>query len=245
MKLYHGTTEAVARKALKEGLKPRVVTGSEGNWEDNPSEEWLVYLTETYAAYFGFCASEGGNKIGIVEIDTDLLDVSNMRPDEDFLEQASRMGMELPDFLQDELDECTDMQERTAWFKNYLGIFSELWDDSVGNLGNAAHFGTIPPEAITKVAIFDPASNPMIIQGALDPTISIMNFRFMADKYRAITAWLMGNEVSIQEFYGQMESGMMLLDPSFSKQMEKAQELLKDQSGLEIIENDQRKQNAA
>lgn len=247
MRLYHGTTETVARKALTEGLRPRVLTGSEGNWEGNPSEEWLVYLTETYAAYFGFCATSDGmdENIGIVEIDTDLLDVDNMRPDEDFLEQANRMGMELPDFLQEDLNECADMQERTAWFKARLSIFAELWDDSVTNLGNAAHFGSIPPEAIVRVAVFDPKSNPLIFQTAMDPSISILNFRFMADKYRAVTSWLMGNKVSVQEFYGQIGAAAMLLDANMAKQMAKGQTYLDDQSGLEIIENKKRKQDAA
>ena len=132
MRLYHGTTEAVARKALKEGLLPRKLTGSEGNWESNPSESSLVYLTTAYAAYFGSCASEVGEKIGIVEIETDLLDVKNLRPDEDFMEQGSRGVRDfLPDFLQGDLDECTDMNSRTAWFKDHLFVFLKQLFQSV------------------------------------------------------------------------------------------------------------------
>jgi len=245
MKLYHGTTEAVARKALKEGLLPKVRTGSKGNWKDNPSSRHFVYLTEVYAAYFGFCASEVGEKIGIVEVDTDLLHEQYLRPDEDFLEQTSRMGSPLPKFLQKELNKCTSMEKRTAWFKKNIGIFAELWKESVKGLGNAAHFGAILPKAITRVAIFDPKTNPLIYQTAMDPTISILNFRFMADKYRAVTSWLMGNEVTIQEFYGQMESALFMNDPNFSKQIKNSQDLLHNRSGLEVIINESQKQNAA
>ena len=245
MKLYHGTTETIARKALKEGLLPRNMTGSEGNWEDNPSSSHLVYLTEVYAAYFGFCARTDGENIGIVEVETDLLNEQSMRPDEDFLEQVNRMGSKLPKLLQKELNKCSSMEERTAWFKIHLGLFKEFWKNSVEGLGNAAHYGSILPKAITKVAIFDPKTNPLIFQTAMDPTISILNFRFMADKYRAVTSWLMGNEVTVQEFYGQVGSLMIASDPSFSDQMEKAQKLLQNRSGLEVIENGSKKQNAA
>ena len=57
MKLYHGTTEAVARKALREGLRTRSETGSTGNWQHTVSSPTdRVYLTEAYAPYFAHAA---------------------------------------------------------------------------------------------------------------------------------------------------------------------------------------------
>ena len=78
------------RQAKTEGLRPRKLTGK-SNWkhivESNPS---LIYLTTAYAPYYALCAVDGnkGEKIAIVEIETDLLNESNFRPDEDFIEQV-------------------------------------------------------------------------------------------------------------------------------------------------------------
>lgn len=90
MRLYHGTTEAVARAALAQGLAPRSLTQAKGNWDKHPSNPHAVYLTTAYAGYFAACASDDGNKWGLVEIETDLLDVARLVPDEDWLEQVSR-----------------------------------------------------------------------------------------------------------------------------------------------------------
>jgi hypothetical protein len=92
LKIYHGTTEKIGRQALTEGLKPRKLTGK-SNWkhsvESNPS---LVYLTTAYAPYYALQSIKKfkGEKIAIIEIETDLLDKTKLRPDEDFIEQATR-----------------------------------------------------------------------------------------------------------------------------------------------------------
>ena len=49
MKLYHGTTEWVALKAITEGLKPRGERRSV--WKDAPSRPDAVYLTESPDGY--------------------------------------------------------------------------------------------------------------------------------------------------------------------------------------------------
>ena len=81
MKLYHGTSERVARLAMTEGLCPRFESGVESVWEDHPSSEHYVYLTVAYAAYFAMNAAPEGERWAIIEIDTDLL------PDLAFLQQ--------------------------------------------------------------------------------------------------------------------------------------------------------------
>ena len=208
MLLYHGTTGTVARLALTEGLKPRDETGVEGNWEENPSNVDLVYLSTAYAPYFAMCAC-GGTAIdeetmGIVAVDTDKLDPLLLRPDEDFLEQISRMGAGLPEWLQEDLNECSTMQERTAFFKDRLDMFGPLWKDSVERLGNAAYEGIIPPEAIVSVSIYKRQSNAYISMSVLDPSISLLNFQIMGDKYRALTRWFFDDAVSFEEVYGGM-----------------------------------------
>lgn len=96
MKLYHGTTEAVARKALTEGLVPRGALGIESTW-DVESHPECIYLTNAYAGYFAANATELGDRWGIVEIDSEALCERYLLPDEDFLEQATRRFLDAPD----------------------------------------------------------------------------------------------------------------------------------------------------
>jgi hypothetical protein len=197
LKLYHGTIAEVARKALTEGLKPRGILdmNGDGNWqhtvESNPE---CVYLTDTYAAYFAMNACKGDEHWGIVEIDVDLLDDPNLLPDEDWLEQGTRGDPDW-DYIEG------GMVERTRWFRDHAYLFQHLWEDSVKSMGNCCHRGIIIPQAITRVAIYDPKSNLGISMIAMDPSITPLNHFICGRKYRALTAWLMGDDVDVMEFY--------------------------------------------
>lgn len=240
MLLYHGTTGTVARLALTEGLKPRGDTGVKGNWESNPSNTELVYLSVAYAPYFAMCActdtATDEEDMGIVVVDTDRLSPHLMRPDEDFLEQVTRMGAELPEWLQEELNECATMEERTAYFKNRLAMFGALWEDSVNNLGNAAYEGVIPPEAIVSVSIYKRNSNSYISMSVLDPSISLLNYKIMGDKYRALTRWFF-EEVTLEEVSGMLEYMSLSSNPAFAERLEAGRKELADRSGLHTIDN--------
>jgi hypothetical protein len=191
MKLYHGTTERVARLALLEGLKPRALTGDAGHWkhtvDSNPDH---VYLTSVYAVYFATCAWEKGDRLAILEVDTDLLDDGMMRPDEDFLEQVTRGRGPGP--------KRGGMKARTHWFRKRLDGFAHHWEDSARGLGTCSHRGTIPASAITRAAAFKP--DPCIAQSALDPAICLINYQICRGKYVALTRWAIGDEVTVEEF---------------------------------------------
>lgn len=205
--LYHGTTAAVARKVLEEGLKTRATTGSKGNWDHTiPSPEDRVYLTNSYAGYFALSATEEAwDPWGIVEVDVSQIEHA-LFPDEDFLEQATR-NQEVPvdgwqgDFYKDLhaansiTDGCQKMAARTEWYKENILGFQQHWGDSVRGLGNCCHMGDIPPEAISRVVIFDPKKNKDIAH-MVDPCISLMNYHICGEKYREITKWLAGYDVN-------------------------------------------------
>ncbi len=199
MKLYHGTSEAVARLAITEGLKTRENSGSKGNWEHSiDSAPDRVYMSVAYAGYFAYCATESGEPWGIVEIDTDLLCEDLLLPDEDFLEQASQNEDVPEDSIFDGLREAhalttvnDRMKARTAFYRDNAFMFGHLWSDSIKFLGNCCYWGNVPSEAISRVTVFDPKSNHDIYM-SVDPTITLMNYRFCAQKYKAITRWLAG-----------------------------------------------------
>jgi hypothetical protein len=216
MKLYHGTTEAIARKALTEGLLPRNRTGHTGNWDHTvPAADNRIYLTLGYAPYFASCAAEelnSSNKWGLVEIDTDKLGYHPMGtkrpvylPDEDWLEQITRSAsleqMQAWDASteRDQMLEAMEgfpwdagMEERTSWFRDNILRFAHMADRSLNGLGSCSVLNGVSPSAITRVAVYDPDSNPTMTMCAMDPMISTMNWSMCETKYIEITRWFMG-----------------------------------------------------
>jgi hypothetical protein len=165
-----------------------------------------------YAGYFAMSATEGGANWGIIEVDTDLLDPIQMMPDEDYLEQASR-NQEIPEWEDDEVNPVGDdigdpyyelrlankqppegrMKARTEYYRNNIWGYSQYWKASVEGLGNCCHVGDIPMEAITRITIFEPKSNPEMHM-SVDPCITLQNYMICGGKYKSITRWLAGYE---------------------------------------------------
>ncbi len=187
MRLYHGTSEAAAREAVERGLLPRGERKS--NWNVSSRED-LVYLTLAYAGYFAANASGEYERWGIIEVEVDQDD---LLPDEDFLEQASCKSDVCP---------VSGMEERTAWFRDNLHTFAHHWDISLAGIGNAAHIGPIARDQIVRVVLFDPTKAPAVAVAAIDPMISILNFRIFGSKYKAITLALAGYKIEPKEFAG-------------------------------------------
>ena len=197
-RIYHGTSESVALKALSEGLIPRNDRSS--TWSQ-PSRSDCVYLTEAYAAYFAANACfEGGERErwAIIELDTKYL--THLVPDEDAMEQGTR-NFEPCDLLSlnvgDTLEEAAqvargDMAFRTRYFRDRAHKLSALTPESLRLLGNCAHVGPIPPEAISRVSLFDPKKNGLVAGMSLDPNISVFNYQFCGEKYRNLTRWFFG-----------------------------------------------------
>jgi hypothetical protein len=189
--LYHGTSEAHARRIAHEGIRPRnaIEGDGESNW-DIPSRPDMVYLTDVYAGYFAAAASEDGEKWGIAEV---VVDSVNLFPDEDYLEQASRGDGPCPK---------GDMGERTRWYRDRLENFGHHALDSLEHLGNVAHCGPIPVKNVKRVVLFDPSKSGMIATMAVDPSISIVNHQYMSDKYRAMTQAIMRYRVKAEDLAG-------------------------------------------
>ncbi len=196
MKLYHGTSQRVAQTAMVQGITPR--GHAKGNWETCPSHPNHVYLSECYAPYFALSSGEEDeHSIAIIEVDTDLLDESNMRPDEDFLEQATRDKRIANEIGVPRSLHAKDMVARTQWFRDHIDRFAPLWEASIKLLGNCAHNGDIPPKSITRVSGFDLTSNVAFMCG-IDPSVTILNYRILGPYYREVTKWFFDNNVDSQ-----------------------------------------------
>jgi len=233
MKLYHGTTESVARAALEDGLSPRDDTGVPSVWKDHPTRGDMVYLTDAYGLYFALCALKDGEKAGIVEVDTDLMEADLFYPDEDFLEQAARSRKDLCPL--------SDMGSRTKWYRDNLESFQSNWDLSLKSLGTCAYFGQIVPAEVSRVAIFDLHKSPTITAMALDPVISVMNYKFMGAKYRALMGWIFGDMVRLGDFdpfFGtlQFPAGAEEIAQGIKEREKQLEEVLSKRSAIEILE---------
>jgi hypothetical protein len=231
VKLYHGTTERIGRLALKEGLRPRKLTGK-SNWknfvESHPS---LVYLTRAYAPYYALQVVRG-KKIAIVEIETNLLNEFKMLPDEDFIEQVTRVDKKNKTRI-----EGKTINERTEYIRNHLDEFSGFWRTSVENLGNCAYEGIIPKTAITRLAIIDISKCGEMCAEALEPIISIMNYRICGPQFRLLTKWFIGEPVSVEEWFKTQSANALnyLSKKEKVSEIEKFSKILANQEGIQII----------
>lgn len=197
MKLYHGTTPSHAEAILEDGLQPRRETGN-SNWDTTDMESISdhVYLTDPFAPHYAVAASEN-SEIALVEIETDTLRERDLYPDEDFIEQAIRSDELDIQYPVDRLDLTGYINERTATVRDHIELFQPYWESSLEILGNIAHKGTIPVDAITRIAVSDPPSQ---IRLSIDPTIEIHAVGPIRSKYETFTKLLMGDEVTPVEY---------------------------------------------
>jgi hypothetical protein len=187
MLLYHGTSAAFLPEIRKDGLVPRGKKKS--NWSHSPSRTDCVYLTDAYAPYFAVMADDKKQEgCAIVEIDTDRLMFrdSFLLPDEDALEQVGRGHDSVPG----------DMGARTRWYKKNLTKYNGKgqWILSLKALGTCCHYGEIPVEAITRIAVTDPKKNADLLM-QWDVSVTLTNYRLLGDSYKRQMALLFHDPV--------------------------------------------------
>lgn len=183
MKIYHGTSSANVSNILLNGITPRGNT--ESHWDQYPSRNDLVYLSTAYPFYFAHVAAQDDAISAVFEVDTDLLDEDNMLPDEDFIAQC---------IAHNEEKTVLDVQKDV---RDNLEAYDEYWEKSIEGMGNAAHQGIIQPSCLTRLCLFDGKDRWELVMAIMDPTITIMNYRFCKDKYIGIVEWMFGDRDNI------------------------------------------------
>lgn len=204
MKLYHGTSERNLKAILKDGLKPRGSKAT-GNWDTCPSNPKTVYLTNAYALYYALNAARTGNLL-VVEIDTDYKMADMFVPDEDAIEQVlrGRDGV------------AGDMVTRTMHYRKMLptlmgGVEHPFVQDSLKALGNCGCMGTVRPWAITRYAIINRKQvDKALLWQAMDPSITVLNYRICGTRYRNMVRWVFGEPLEPQD-------GLLPFDPPASR----------------------------
>jgi hypothetical protein len=155
-RLYHGTTETVARLIINGGtLQPRG-TERESLYPPVPSRCDCVYLTDLYGVKYALDAVGGELKQrgisewalagAVVEVDMDRLCYSNLVPDEDFMAKVHMMRHRLAG--------DNDFQRLTqVYAREDANRLKPAATECLRCYGTVAYHGEIPRSAITRIAI--------------------------------------------------------------------------------------------
>jgi hypothetical protein len=203
--LYFGTTEKVAKLAPVVGV--------------NPSRK-PVYLSAVYPGLFAFfAATHDKDRFGIIEIDLAVLDPSNFLPAEWYLEQTSRKKAKTG----------REHQRRLEVFRKELAKYKAKWKESLQKLGVCLYDGFIPKKAIRRITVYDPTANETITQAIVNAHISLPDYKKSLRQNRAVTRWLAGEIVTVEDWYGEEMANVS------KDEREQLIERLQDKSGLDIF----------
>ncbi len=226
MKVYHGTTEIRLKSILNKGIRPR--GRDDGNWEEQPSRNDLVYLSTTYPLYFAATSVKGYERIAILEIDLEELNARKFLPDEDFVAY----------YLHKERDITFD--EAVEHARNNLEEYKELWPKSLKELGNIAYAEIVKSTAITRYALVDINVRTMLGWSMVDPIISPLNYKFRGQFFQQFVAWVFGDRDTLPHVEEAVRDASHSQDANELTNMlnlkaEKWIEESKNRNGIEVI----------
>lgn len=191
----------------------------------------MVYLTVAYAPYFALLSTDPSKeRVAIIQIDLDKLDADRLYPDEDFIEQALR-GKRLGK------TKLNDMYARNKYIIQRIERYRLNWMTSLASLGTVCHKGAVPKEAITKVIVMDVKKNRGMLREALEPTITITNYRVCGEYYQALNNWFFGAEMEPEQLaFGIIpEDAAKLILPDYQKMIDEARKHVQNRSAIETI----------
>lgn len=204
MLLYHGTTEEIARAALTEGIPPCPKPTDEDE-EDVPISLCSTRLTTAYAGHFAMLASGEDERCGIIEVDTDKLDEMAMFIGGGFLRQPAnhlRSSIDKLSLVEVNMRKRVNAREHQKGYCPEFQVFN--WKDSIELVGLMEYCAPVEATAITRVSIFNPRANQLVASamGLSSSTFTNSNHQERGDRLCAITRWLMGESITLREFYG-------------------------------------------
>jgi hypothetical protein len=179
MLLYHGTSLSRLNGILHTGIQPRR-NGECGNWQDFPSKEGFVYLTDAYAGYFAAHATDKTDPADMPVILEVSVATKDLYPDEDPLAQEWARKLTRP--LRDVHDSIDILD------------YKHLWKDSLDFIGNVAHFGSIAAAKIKRVALIADEGYWSVAQL---PEIGIEHYRSKGGWYRDLIRLGFGDVESV------------------------------------------------
>ncbi len=222
-KLYHGTTEIIAKMACIKGLAPYEV-----NITDNgiprricASTAGGICLTSSYPGLMAFETASNREKWGIIEFDVSHLHPESLMPCEGFLAEK----------VKTKLSNEEDLFKKMTQLRQGLSNNRRKWRESLDSFGMCVHEGEIPLDAISRVVTYDPFSNPVMTKAMIASVI--LGSRFHKSNLRRqmmITRWLMGENILPEEWLGSAVYCKM----THSEKNQMAQ-VLQNKNGLDIF----------
>jgi hypothetical protein len=141
----------------------------------------------------------------VIEIDADRLNPLDLIPDEDAVEQTLLRDGQMLHMAPGEL---------LALIREHTHKLAGQHETSLQMLGTCAHRGTIPPAAITRVAVVNPSKAPELCYFARINSCNIVRFAEVGGQLRDLTKWVFGE--SSKYFEGPPESereGIAIMEP--------------------------------
>lgn len=221
-KLYFGTSERLAKLSPITGLSPsnmEVGRCPRGKLTKLNRRKQRLYLTSIYPAYFAFCNTESEERWGIVEIDAAALDPYAFLPDEDYLLRRPGNGT----------NHHTRLKERANDVRAHLDEYRLEWRECLERFGTCVYEASILQPCITRVAIYDPPSNAFMTRQVMDTTLSLVGYQSGCLRNRHITAWLMGQNITCQNWLADGFEATSIED------RDKIIDALQETSGLDIF----------
>ena len=196
-KIYHGTSEIIAKTATVAGLKPYEIPPFDNGKPRSICASSLsnISLTDVYSGFMAFDTCTTKERWGLIEIDVDELDNKLFVPHELFLLEKSKKKF-------------SSYQEQYEYILDYRGKLianHKYWKDSLQSMGLCAYHGTIPVEAISKITIFDWRSNWLITREVINATFTSKFHKLQSDRHKLVNRWFMCEAVDPREWVSDYE----------------------------------------
>jgi hypothetical protein len=123
------------------------------------------------------------------------------------------------------------------WVIQNADRFQENWKLSLEKLGNVSHEGVVPDSAITRAVAFDHKLQPRFSADRLNPTVTTLNYSLCGEHYRALTAWLFGEDIApeLLAFSTPMPADAAYDVPWMREAFEQARKQYASREGIEFI----------
>jgi len=153
MNLYHGTSYSAYQQILKDGMiKPRGKSPGVWDIENTASHPNMVYFSGGYKPTVNFHALHAAHLVGddkcvIIEVESDYLDASCFRVDENFLDLEKRGA----------IANCPALEREAQRSAAYTDV---RWMQSLAVVGLCAYANIVPQITFTNITIVKNEDNP-------------------------------------------------------------------------------------
>lgn len=191
-RIYHGTTEAIAKASPVKGLVPYEVSLLDNGKPRAVGASTLtgISLTDSYLGLLAFDTCTIKDRWGLIEINLDELDEKKFVPHELFLLEKSKKKI---GSVQEQLKAVTDYRAK-------LTPNHKSWKDSLSSLGLCVYQGEIPVKAISKITIYDWKTNWFMTREVFNASLTSKHHKMQVDRHKLMTKWLMCEAIEPSEW---------------------------------------------